>query len=156
MVPKNLFSDQFFGESWENKLFVCEEHFNNLENKKKKKKKMILVEWKGSMEGTNMEINNFYFEECETLKCCLHIFLNVFFYYALYYAYYALLQSLDFVLGCTRTCSHAWWFENHIMFGAGELEVSPVTLYTKQSSAHKRCFIRHYMQDEMKMTSKIF
>ncbi len=40
--------------------------------------------------------------------------------------------------------------------GAGELEVSPVTLYTKQSSAHKRCFIRHYMEDEMKMTSKSF
>ncbi len=39
---------------------------------------------------------------------------------------------------------------------AGELEVSPVTLYTKQSSAHKRCFIRHYMQDEMKMTSNFF
>ncbi len=38
----------------------------------------------------------------------------------------------------------------------GESEVSTVTLYTKQSSAHKRCFIRHYMQDEMKMTSKIF
>ncbi len=40
--------------------------------------------------------------------------------------------------------------------GAGELEVSPVTLYTKQSSAHKHCFIKHYMHDEMKMTSKIF
>ncbi len=39
---------------------------------------------------------------------------------------------------------------------AGEIEVSPVTLYTKQSSDHKRCFIRHYMQDEMKMTSNIF
>ncbi len=38
----------------------------------------------------------------------------------------------------------------------GEREVSTVTLYTKQSSAHKRCFIRHYMHDEMKMTSKIF
>ncbi len=37
-----------------------------------------------------------------------------------------------------------------------ESEVSPVTLYTKQSSAHKCCFIRHYMQDEMKMTSIIF
>ncbi len=31
-------------------------------------------------------------------------------------------------------------------------EVSMVTLYTKQSSAHKHCFIRHYMQDEIKMT----
>ncbi len=31
-------------------------------------------------------------------------------------SYYALLQSLDFVLGCTRTCSHAWWFEKHIIF----------------------------------------
>ncbi len=40
--------------------------------------------------------------------------------------------------------------------GAGELEVSTVTLYTKQRSAHKRCFIRHYMQDEMKITSNIF
>ncbi len=40
--------------------------------------------------------------------------------------------------------------------GAAEIEVSPVTLYTKQSSAHKRCFIRHYIQDEMKMTSIIF
>ncbi len=37
-----------------------------------------------------------------------------------------------------------------------EIEVSPVTLYTKQSSAHKRCFIRHYMQDEIKITSNIF
>ncbi len=40
--------------------------------------------------------------------------------------------------------------------GAGELEVSLVTLYTKQSSTHKRSFIRHYMQDKMKMISKIF
>ncbi len=40
--------------------------------------------------------------------------------------------------------------------GVGEIKVPPVTLYTKQRSAHKRCFIRHYMQDEMKMTSKIF
>ncbi len=39
---------------------------------------------------------------------------------------------------------------------AGEIEVSPVTLYTKQSSDHKHCFIRHYMQDEMTMTSNIF
>ncbi len=38
---------------------------------------------------------------------------------------------------------------------AGELEVSPVTLYTEQSSTHKRCFIRYYMQDEMKMTQNI-
>ncbi len=29
-----------------------------------------------------------------------------------------------------------------------EIKVSPVTLYTNQSSAHKLCFIRHYMQDE--------
>ncbi len=35
--------------------------------------------------------------------------------------------------------------------GAGELEVSLVTLYTKQSSVHKHSFIRHYMQDEMKI-----
>ncbi len=34
-----------------------------------------------------------------------------------------------------------------------ESEVSPVTLYTNQSSAHKRCFFRHYMQVEKKMTS---
>ncbi len=40
--------------------------------------------------------------------------------------------------------------------GVVEIEVSPVTLYTKQSSSHKRCFIRPYMQDELKMTSKIF
>ncbi len=40
--------------------------------------------------------------------------------------------------------------------GAGELGVSPVTLYTKQSYAHKRCFTRHHIQDEMKMTSIIF
>ncbi len=41
--------------------------------------------------------------------------------------------------------------------GTGEmLEVSLVTLYTKQSSTHKRGFIRHYMQDEMKITSNIF
>ncbi len=40
--------------------------------------------------------------------------------------------------------------------GAVEIEVSPVTLHTKQSSSHKRCFIRLYMQDEMKMTSYIF
>ncbi len=31
-------------------------------------------------------------------------------------SYYALFQSLDFVLGCTGTCSHAWWFENRILF----------------------------------------
>ncbi len=31
-------------------------------------------------------------------------------------SYYALLQSLDFVWGCTRTCSHAWWFESRIIF----------------------------------------
>ncbi len=30
----------------------------------------------------------------------------------------------------------------------GEVEVSPVTLYTKQHFAHKHCFIRHYIQDE--------
>ncbi len=39
--------------------------------------------------------------------------------------------------------------------GAGELEVSPVTLYTKQSSAQKRCFIRHYLQDEMKFSPPV-
>ncbi len=38
----------------------------------------------------------------------------------------------------------------------GESEVSTVTLHTKQSSAHKRCFIRHYTQDEMKITSNMF
>ncbi len=32
--------------------------------------------------------------------------------------------------------------------GVGEVEVSPVTLYTKQHFAHKHCFIRHYIQDE--------
>ncbi len=40
--------------------------------------------------------------------------------------------------------------------GEVEIEVSPVTLYTKQRSSHKRCFIRHYMQNYMKMTSNIF
>ncbi len=40
--------------------------------------------------------------------------------------------------------------------GAGELEVSPVTQYKTHSSAQKRCFIRHYMKDEMKMTSISF
>ncbi len=39
---------------------------------------------------------------------------------------------------------------------AGVLRVYPVTLYTKQSFAHKRCFIRQYMQDEIKITSKLF
>ncbi len=38
--------------------------------------------------------------------------------------------------------------------GAGESEVSTVTLYTQQSPAHKRCFIRHHIQDEIKMISK--
>ncbi len=37
--------------------------------------------------------------------------------------------------------------------GVVEIKVSPLTLYTKQ---HKCCFIRHYMQEENKMTSKIF
>ncbi len=36
--------------------------------------------------------------------------------------------------------------------GGVEIEVSPVTLYTKQRSSHKRCFTRHYMRDEMKIT----
>ncbi len=40
--------------------------------------------------------------------------------------------------------------------GVWESEVSPVTLYTKQSSAHKRCFIRYYKQYEMKMNLKTF
>ncbi len=34
-------------------------------------------------------------------------------------------------------------------FGALNIAVSPVTLYTKQH--YKHCFIRHYRQDEMKM-----
>ncbi len=34
-----------------------------------------------------------------------------------------------------------------------KIAVSPVTLYTKQHCAHKRCFIRHYRQDEMEMKS---
>ncbi len=45
---------------------------------------------------------------------------------------------------------------NYLEALIAETEVSPVTLYTKQSSAHKCCFIRHYMQDEMKMVSNIF
>ncbi len=28
-----------------------------------------------------------------------------------------------------------------------EIEVNPVTLYTNQSSTHKSCFFRHYMQE---------
>ncbi len=40
--------------------------------------------------------------------------------------------------------------------GVGEIKVSPVTLYTKQGSDHKCCFIIHYMPDEMKMTSNMF
>ncbi len=31
--------------------------------------------------------------------------------------------------------------------------VSPVTLYTKQHCAHKRCFIRHYRRDKWKWTN---
>ncbi len=36
---------------------------------------------------------------------------------------------------------------------SGKIAVFPVTLYTKQHCAHKRCFIRHYRHDEMKMKS---
>ncbi len=39
--------------------------------------------------------------------------------------------------------------------GMVEIDISSVTLYTKQRSAHKCCFIRHYMQDEMKMQCSI-
>ncbi len=57
-------------------------------------------------------------------------------------------------------CGHVYVQINYLpaggTVGAGEIEVSPVTLYTKQSSAHNCCFIRHYMQDDMKMTSTIF
>ncbi len=38
-------------------------------------------------------------------------------------------------------------------FGALNISVSPVTLYTTQHCAHKRCFIRHYRRDEMEMKS---
>ncbi len=39
-----------------------------------------------------------------------------------------------------------------------EIDVSPITAVHKAAlrSAHKHCFIRHYMQDDMKMTSNIF
>ncbi len=40
--------------------------------------------------------------------------------------------------------------------GVREIEVSPETPYTKQRSAQNACFIRHYMEDDMKMTSQIF
>ncbi len=43
-----------------------------------------------------------------------HIYIYKIKYECLKGFYYALLQSLDFVLGCTRTCSHAWLFENNI------------------------------------------
>ncbi len=33
--------------------------------------------------------------------------------------------------------------------GVGEIAVSPVMLYTKQSSAHKRCFIRHANENDI-------
>ncbi len=36
-------------------------------------------------------------------------------------------------------------------FGAVKIAVSPVKLYTKQHCTHKRCFIRHYRRDEIKM-----
>ncbi len=39
---------------------------------------------------------------------------------------------------------HYLWPHICRLFVAGELEVSPVTLYTKQRSAHKRCFIRKW------------
>ncbi len=35
-----------------------------------------------------------------------------------------------------------------------ESEVSPVTLYTNQSSTHKSCFFRHYMQGKWKWHPK--
>ncbi len=57
-------------------------------------------------------------------------------------------------------CGRIYMQMNYLPAGgavaAEELEVSPLTVDTKKSSTHKRCFIRHYMQDEMKMTSEIF
>ncbi len=46
-------------------------------------------------------------------------------------------------------CGRIYMRINYLPAGGavGESEVSTVTLYTKQSSAHKPCFIRHYMQD---------
>ncbi len=71
-----------------------------------------------------------------------------------------LLYSLIYLYHSPTECGGICMQMNHLpaggAVGEGELEVSPVTLYTKQSSAHKHCFIRHYMQDEMKMTSIIF
>ncbi len=43
------------------------------------------------------------------------------------------------------------FFATRCRFWSVKIAVSPVTLYTKQHCAHKRCFIRHYRHDEMKM-----
>ncbi len=40
-------------------------------------------------------------------------------------------------------------------FGAVKIAVSPVTAVHTQHCVHKRCFIRHYRHDEMKMKSNI-
>ncbi len=57
-----------------------------------------------------------------------------------------LANSLEGVLDKLILCQREALLERE------ESEVSPVMLYTKQSSSHKCCFLRHYMQDEMKMT----
>ncbi len=38
-------------------------------------------------------------------------------------------------------------------FGAVNIAVCPVTLYTQKNCAHKHCFIRHYTHDEKKETN---
>ncbi len=70
-------------------------------------------------------------------------------------------QMKHYTLSVFPTDSHSicggLYMQIHSLPAGGDCrEVSPVTLYTKQRSAHKCCFIRHYMQDDMKMTSKIF
>ncbi len=56
-------------------------------------------------------------------------------------------ENLIFVLVWMKTQIHS--LPLGAAFGALNIAVSPVTLYTKQH--YKCCFIRHYRQDEMKM-----
>ncbi len=68
-------------------------------------------------------------------------------------------DSGDVLVHPRITCGHIYMQIHSLPAGGSvgvvEIEVSPVTLYTKQSPT-QRCFIRHYLQDEMKMTSNIF
>ncbi len=59
------------------------------------------------------------------------------------------LGKLDFHVGLNETANS--FFATRCRFWSVNISVSPVTLYTKQHCAHKRCFIRHYRRDEMKM-----